>query len=153
MAPDRAKVARLRRIERLRIIEHRQTIGEAALAEAALAGAGALAKRTALLAAGYAGRVDAGDGAALARFQRFAAGLEKIHVGARTSADAARDRADTAKHAAAAAEKRVEAVAMLAATSAAALSRREGQQAHAELARKLNWKAHESPRCPAARES
>lgn len=42
---------------------------------------------------------------------------------------------------------------MLAASSATALARREGQKAHAELARKLNWKNDKSPRPAAAREN
>jgi len=153
MTADRAKVARLRRIERLRGIEHRLKIGEAALAEAALVGAGTLADRTARLAASYAGRVEAEDGAALARFQRFAAGLEGLHAGAAAGAATARDRADAARRGAAAAEKRAEAVAMLAASCATALARRDGQRVHAELARKLNNRSKESARHIAARES
>lgn len=149
MTADRAKVARLRRLQRLRTIEHRLKIGEAALAEAALAGAGALAERTARLAASYAGRIEADDGAALARFQRFAAGLEGLHAGAAIGAATARDRADEARRGAAAAEKRAEAVAILAANHATALARRDGQRAHAELARKLK----DMPRPIAARES
>ena len=137
MTADRAKVARLKRIERLRAIEHRVKIGEAALAEAALAGAGALADRTGRLAASYRGRAEAGDGATLARLQHFTAGLLALHAGTSAGVASARDRADTARQAAAAAEKRVEAVALLATNSATALARRDERRAHAELARKL----------------
>lgn len=149
MTADRAKIARLRRIERLRAIEHRLKIGEAAQAEAALAGAGALAERTARLAASYAGRADARDGAALALLHRFAAGLDALHAGARASAITTRERADAARRGAAVAEKRAEVVAMLASASATALARRDSQRAHAELARMLK----DSPRQIAARES
>ena len=149
MTADRTKIARLRRIERLRGIEHRVKIGEAAQAEAALAGAGTLAERTARLAASYAGRANAQDGAGLALLHRFAAGLEAIHAGAKAGAATARDRADAAKRGAAVAEKRAEVVAMLASSCATALARRDSQRTHAELARKLK----DSPRQIAARES
>ena len=149
MTADRTKIARLRRIERLRGIEHRVKIGEAAQAEAALAGAGTLAERTARLAASYAGRANAQDGAGLSLLHRFAAGLEAIHAGAKAGAATARDRADAAKRGAAVAEKRAEVVAMLASSCATALARRDSQRAHAELARKLK----DSPRQIAARES
>lgn len=149
MTPERAKIARLRRIERLRGIEHRISIAEAARAETALAGAGALATRTARLAAGYAGRAEAENGAALARYQSFTAGLASLHAGANAGAASARDRADTARLAALAAQQRAETVVMLASTAAAALARRDGQRAHAELARKLKG----SVRHAATRES
>ena len=137
MNAEHARVARFRRLERVRKIEHRLRIGEAALAEAGLAAAESLARRTAQLSVGYARPTETDDGASLARFQRFAAGLESLHAGAIKGEAGARTRADDARRGAAAAEKRAEAVALHAANAGAALIRRESQRANAELARKL----------------
>lgn len=149
MSAEHARAARFRRLERVRKIEHRQRVGEAALAEAGLAAAETLARRTAQLSIGYARPTETSDGAALARFQRFAIGLEGLHAGAIKGAAGARTRADEARRDAATAEKRAEAVALHAANAAAALVRREYQRTNAELARKLKDK----PRHLEARET
>lgn len=69
------RVARLDRVERMRAIAHRQTLVAAAEAEATLAQLVALVARTKALAAGYADRTDATDGATLIEQGRFRAGL------------------------------------------------------------------------------
>lgn len=91
MKAERAKLQRLQRLEKVRAIAKQTAITEAARAETTYAQLSALAARTGDLAADYAARTDAADGAALAGLRRFASGLQGIR--ATTQADAARAQA------------------------------------------------------------
>ncbi|MCB2076677.1 MAG: hypothetical protein KDE55_03155 [Novosphingobium sp.] len=77
--PDKAKLKRLHRLERVRAIAKQAAAREAAEAESTLAQLEALAERTRRLAAEYAARNETPDGAALIQIGRFAAGLQHIH--------------------------------------------------------------------------
>jgi len=90
MKAERARLVRLQRLERVRAIAKQAAAQEAAAAEGTLAQLEALAERTRLLAADYAGRSHARDGGALQQIERFAGGLQTIY--ARTSNDAAQAR-------------------------------------------------------------
>jgi len=82
------KLARLHRLERVRAIAKQEAATEAARAEGTLAQLQALASRTDALAADYATRSDARDGADLARLVKFSGGLQGVRD--RTLADATR---------------------------------------------------------------
>lgn len=138
MKTDRARVLRLRRIERLRGLEKQALAGQAAHAEGTLAELGALAERTARLAGDYAARDDADHGAALVRLRHFALGMQALHGGARSNADGARAHADRIMAAVAAAEQRRSTASDRAERRAAELARRERQSETEDLARKLN---------------
>lgn len=105
MKAERQRLARLQRLERVRAIAKQVAAAEAARAEGTLAQLEALADRTRRLAADYAARTGAGDGAELRQLVRFAGGLQGIS--ATTTSDAARARiaADDKAVALAAAER------------------------------------------------
>ncbi|MBU6265993.1 MAG: hypothetical protein KGN34_00545 [Sphingomonadales bacterium] len=88
MKEELRKLARLQRLERVRAIAKQTAATEAARAESTLAQLQALATRTGALAADYALRSDARDGADLLRLTRFRSGLQGVRD--RTLADAAR---------------------------------------------------------------
>ena len=88
MRPERQKLARLLRLERVRAIARQNAANEAARAEATLTQLQALAVRSGNLAADYNGRSDARDGADLRRLVLFASGLQTVCRN--TSADAVR---------------------------------------------------------------
>jgi len=88
MRADLKKLARLQRLERVRAIAKQAAVSEAARAESTLGKLPALAARTGNLAAEYATRSDARDGADLVRLARFSDGLHTIRD--RTLADATR---------------------------------------------------------------
>lgn len=90
MPPDRKRLARLQRLEKVRAIAKQNAAAEAAEAEGTLAQLLALAERTGRLAEDYAGRRDIADGAALRQLTSFREGLETVSRG--THADAARAR-------------------------------------------------------------
>ena len=90
MKVERARLQRLKRLERVRAIAKQSAAQEAAAAESTLAQLEALAERTRRLAADYAGRSEARDGATLQQIGRFAGGLQ--HIFTRTSNDAAQAR-------------------------------------------------------------
>ncbi len=110
MNAERAKLKRLRRLERLRAITRQTALGEAAKAEAALAQVTNLEARTTALIDAYASRRDATDAGELQRMKQFVAGLG--HIAATTAGDLARARthADTRAAEAAEAERRRAAV-------------------------------------------
>ncbi|HZU64401.1 MAG TPA: hypothetical protein VFF98_12020 [Novosphingobium sp.] len=91
MQAEKRKLARLHRLERLRAIAKQAAASEAARAEATLSQLALLAERTGQLAADYAARTDAEDGAALGRIGRFAGSLQGLR--AATEADVSRARA------------------------------------------------------------
>ena len=116
MKPERARLLRLQRLERLRAYAMQAAAVESAQAESTLAQLEALAARTRLLAADYTRRSAAGDGAALQQVARFASGLLGISASTVLDADRARQLAEgrrTALHEAesrrAAAQDRAEA--------------------------------------------
>ena len=110
MPADGKRLARLKRLERVRAIAKQAAATAAAEAEGTLAQLEALAARTGMLAADYAGRNDASDGMSMQQLGRFAGGLHGIS--ASTLADAARARsiADGRQLELAAAERRRAAV-------------------------------------------
>lgn len=110
MQADRKRLARLHRLERVRAMAKQTAATAAAEAEGTLAQLEALAARTGNMAADYAGRSDAVDGAGLIQIGKFAAGLKGITDS--TLADAARARtiADSRQLELAAAERRRAAV-------------------------------------------
>ncbi|MES2493187.1 MAG: hypothetical protein V4579_07910 [Pseudomonadota bacterium] len=90
-APDRKRLARLQRLEKVRAVARQTAAAEAAAAEGTLAQLLALADRTRQLASGYAARRELGDGSALRQLTSFRAGLDGVARG--TTADAGRARA------------------------------------------------------------
>lgn len=78
MTAERKKLARLNRLEKLRAIAKQTAATEAAQAESTLAQLRNLSDRTRNLAAGYAARRDAPDGAALHQVGRFVDGLRTL---------------------------------------------------------------------------
>lgn len=116
MSADRAKLKRLRRLERLRAITRQTALGEAAKAESTLAQVITLEARTAALISAYAARRDAIDAAELQRMQQFIGGLTRIAdttagdlARARSQADARAAEAAEAERRRAAVEERVSA--------------------------------------------
>lgn len=114
MTADERRLARLRRLERVRAIAKRQLAAETAEAEAALSQLRALTERTRGLADDYAARDDAVDGFVLRQTGRFAAGLCQVARSAGLGATAAQERADrklaelaTAEQSRAAVEERI----------------------------------------------
>ena len=91
MQPERRKLARLLRLERVRAIAKQSAATQAAEAEATLTRLHDLASRTRDLAGDYANRQDLRDGADLVRLGHFTRGLHGVL--ASTEADVARARA------------------------------------------------------------
>ncbi|WP_174549164.1 hypothetical protein [Novosphingobium rosa] len=85
MKAERAKLARLQRLEKLRAIAKQNAVTEAARAETTLSQLTTLVERTQSLTQEYAARRDMADGGDLARMQRFIMGLQGI--AATTTAD------------------------------------------------------------------
>lgn len=94
MPPDAQRLKRLQRLERVRAIARQAAAQEAADAESTRAQLAALADRTGRLAADYAARRGATDGAALLQLTRFSEGLARIHASTLLNADRARGHAD-----------------------------------------------------------
>jgi len=117
------QLARLRRLERLRDIGHRQAMVAAGQAEATLAQLEQLAVRTQDLVASYAARTDANDGASLAQIGAFRAGLEQIARSTAGDIATARRIADARAADVAAAERKRSAVSSRIETEAQALAR------------------------------
>lgn len=88
MAPDRQRLARLHRLEKVRAIAKQAAAAEAAQAEGTLSQLLALAKRTGQLVDDYAARRDMTDGSTLRGMIAFREGL--AGVSRSTLADAAR---------------------------------------------------------------
>ena len=95
MKAERARLLRLQRLERVRAIAKQAAAQEAAAAEGTLAQLEALAERTRRLAADYAARNEAQDGAALQQLGRFAGGLQAIYTTTASDAVQARRIADS----------------------------------------------------------
>jgi hypothetical protein len=94
MKAEKHRLARLQRLERVRAIAKQAAANEAAQAEGALAQIEALAERTRRLAADYAARSHARDGAALRQQLGFAGNLQGISASTASDAAAARQLAD-----------------------------------------------------------
>lgn len=90
MKAERARLRRLQRLERVRDIAKQTAAMEAAEAEGTLAQLLALADRTRQLAADYAARSEARDGASLQQMGRFSFGLQAIAETTSGDADRAR---------------------------------------------------------------
>ena len=106
MSADRAKLKRLRRLERLRSIARQTALTEAARAEATLAQVASLEARTAALIDAYRLRRDATIGAELQQAKGFVAGLTRIADSTAADLVRAREAADARAAEAAEAERR-----------------------------------------------
>lgn len=116
MSTDKAKLKRLRRLERLRGIARQTALAEAAKAETTLAQVSNLEARTAALIEAYRLRRDAHTGQDLIQSRQFIAGLTRIAdqtaadlVRAREAADARAAEAAEAERRRAAVDERIEA--------------------------------------------
>ena len=78
MKQERLRLARLKRLEKIRGIAKQVAANEAAQAESTLAQLRALSQRTRSLATDYATRREAGDGASLHHLGKFVSGLQAI---------------------------------------------------------------------------
>ena len=94
MNPHAKRLKRLQRLEKVRDIAKQAAAAEAARAESTLSQLEALADRTRRLAADYAGRREAQDGAALQQVGRFSLGLQGLAASAGRDAERARAVAD-----------------------------------------------------------
>lgn len=92
--PERRRLARLQRLEKVRAIARQGAALAAAEAEGTLSQLLALAERTVRMAEDYAVRRDAPDGAALSQLARFRQGLDGVSAGTRGDAERARALAD-----------------------------------------------------------
>lgn len=110
MKEERARLARLKRLERIRDIARQTALAEAGKAEGTLAQLQSLADRTSRLSADYSARTDARDAHGLQQLRHFVAGLDRITSGTRADAERARTYADLKAQEAAAAERRRAAV-------------------------------------------
>ena len=110
MTPDKAKLNRLNRLEKIRAIAKQAAAGEAARAEGMLAQLQALASRSGELVADYAARRDVQDGAGLRQLAKFTAGLGGISANTLADVERARQIADKRQLELAAAERRRAAV-------------------------------------------
>ncbi|MEL0251939.1 MAG: hypothetical protein VW935_08315 [Novosphingobium sp.] len=110
MKAERERLARLRRLERIRDIARQTALAEAGKAEGTLAQLQGLVERTSRLSADYSARTDALDAHSLQQLRHFVAGLDRITTGTRADAETARRIADTKAQEAAAAERRRAAV-------------------------------------------
>lgn len=136
MPPDRRRLARLQRLEKVRAIARQQAAVDAAAAEGTLAQLLALANRTGQMASDYAARRDAPDGAALRQLTAFRKGLDGVSRETRSDAAKARGQADLKLRELSEAERRRQAAQDRAASEARALAA-AGQQAPLDARRKL----------------
>jgi hypothetical protein len=102
MKAERARLGRLKRLEKLRAIARHNALAEAGRAEARLAQLRQLGDRTVALISTYAARSDAACGADLASQRVYLDELQRL--GQRNSADIARARAEADARAAQAAQ-------------------------------------------------
>lgn len=110
MKAERDRLRRLHRLERVRAIAKQTAAAEAAQAEGTLAQLEALAERTRQLAAEYAARIEAHDGASLRQLASFAGGLRGIYASTASDAATARRIADHKQQVLGQAERRRAAV-------------------------------------------
>ena len=139
MTVEKARIARLHRLERVRAIARQSALVEAAHAEGTLAQLAGLAERTRLLAADYARRDDSASAADLAAVLRFAGGMQGITRNASAEADSARSIADRKAREVAEAERRRAAVEDRAIRETRALARKEYAATPSSVARKSSW--------------
>lgn len=139
MKAERARIARLRRLERVRAIARQTALAEAARAEGTLAQLAGLAERTGLLASEYARRDDSATAAELAAVLRFASGMRAITRNAGAEAETARGVADLKAREVAEAERRRAAVEDRAVRETGALARKEYASTPNSGARKPGW--------------
>ena len=78
MKEERKRLGRLRRLEKIRAIAKQTAAAEAAQAESTLTQLRSLSERTRQMAADYASRREASDGAALHQLGRFVVGLQAL---------------------------------------------------------------------------
>ena len=105
MKAELRRIARLKRIERLRDIAKQAAAMQAAEAEGTRRQLEGLAERARLLAQDYAARGEARDGAALRQYGQFAEGLQRIAQSTEGDASQARKLADAKLAVLAAAER------------------------------------------------
>lgn len=127
MPADRRKIARLRRLERVRAIAHQEAASAAAEAEATLARLDDLASRTDALAGDYAARAGISDGGELCRTGQFVHALLSIRAAAMADAQRARTLADARQNDLANAERRRAGVQDRADAAERALAQRSAQ--------------------------
>lgn len=106
MSADKKKLARLKRLEKIRAIAKQTAATEAAQAESTLAQLRTLSDRTRVLAADYANRRDADDGAALHQVGNFVSGLQSLSRATDGDALRAQSIADAKQQVLVAAERR-----------------------------------------------
>lgn len=110
MKAERARLARLKQLERIRDIARRTALAEAGKAEGTLAQLQGLVERTTRLSAEYSARTEMPDAHAFQQLRHFVAGLDRITTGTRADAANAKVVADAKAQEAAAAERRRAAV-------------------------------------------
>lgn len=125
----KARLARLKRLERMRLVARDAAASEAARTEQARAQLVALADRAERLALDYAARCEATTGAELAALGQFATGLHAVHAATMRDAGAARDAADVTLAVLGEAERRRSAVRDRISAQARLLSRQEIESA------------------------
>lgn len=106
MQAERAKLRRLKRLERVRAIARETAAADAVEAEGTLARLLALAGRTSDLAGSYSGRADARDAFELQQLLRFALGLDQVARATRADSARAQELADHRQAELATAERR-----------------------------------------------
>ena len=122
MAPDRRRLVRLQRLEKVRAIAKQTAAAESAQAEGTLAQLQTLADRTGALVADYAARRDMTDGNALRLMVSVREGLAGVSRSTLADAERARGIADTKLRQLSEAERRRQAVEDRATAEAKALA-------------------------------
>jgi hypothetical protein len=124
MKAERARLARLQRLEKMRAIARQTALAEAGRAEARLAHLEQLGRRTAALIADYGTRADAECAGDLVRQRHYLGELERMVTTNRADIARAREAADTRSAEAAAAERRRAAVEERVEATAQSIARR-----------------------------
>ncbi|MEQ1499549.1 MAG: hypothetical protein ABL914_12915 [Novosphingobium sp.] len=131
MRSEQTKLARLRRLEKVRALAKQQAALQAAAAEGTLAQLSALAARTQAMANGYRDLSAIGDGQALRQLAQFTLGLAGITHATSRDAASAQTTADQLQQELALAERRRAAVEDRAAAGERALAQRQSHPASA----------------------
>jgi paraquat-inducible protein B len=131
MRAEQRKLARLRRLEKIRALAKQQAAQHAAEAEGTLAHLSALAARTRAMAEGYRDLSWIGDGQALRQQAQFTLGLAGITQATSRDAASAQATADHRQQDLATAERRRAAVEDRAVASERALAQRQSHGASA----------------------
>jgi hypothetical protein len=127
--PERRRITRLRRLERVRAIAKRSAAAEAAQAEGVLSQLRRLSERTSSITRDYLARDDAANGYELSQTARFVTGLFNVAASTGAEADNAQALADRKLAQLAEAERRREAVAKRADVAERLLAKHAGQPA------------------------